>query len=61
MGTWVLVVFLYAGALASGDSLTVTTVEGFSSEQACRSEGPKLKSLVSGTKKAYSFECIQKR
>lgn len=58
---WILVIYIYAGALASGDSVAITNVPGFTTRQACLRAGDEAKSLVSGANtKVYKFVCLQK-
>ena len=59
--TWVLVIYIYAGFLADGDSVTMTNVPGFATEQGCREAGNKLSAFVAGTKKEYRFGCIEQK
>lgn len=59
MGTWVLVMYIYAGAFAKGDSVTLYTIPGFSSEAACKAQGPAGERLVLGTSKEYAFVCMK--
>jgi hypothetical protein len=57
---WILVVYIYAGAWAEGDSVTMTTVPMLS-EPACRIAGDKLGPLVEGTAKEVRFVCVKNR
>jgi hypothetical protein len=59
--TWVLVMYIYAGALAKGDSVTMQIIDGYSSEKTCMEAGPLAKPLVSGSLKDYKFVCLPKR
>ena len=43
---WTLVLFAYAGIFADGDSMALTHIKGFSSEQVCIAAGNKTKDLV---------------
>lgn len=56
---WTLVVLVYAGALAKGDSVTLTHIPNWQSEQACVAAGSALKPLVSGSFKELKFVCIK--
>lgn len=58
---WVLIIYIYAGALASGDSVSLTNVDGFTSQQACQEAGAQGKGLVSTSSKVYKFVCVQKK
>ena len=59
--TWVLVMYIYAGVFAKGDSVAIETIEGFTSEQACNTAGPYAKKLVDGSSKEYRFVCLPKK
>lgn len=59
--SWVLVMYIYAGTFAKGDSVSMVTVPGFHSEVACNEEGAKGNILVKGSAKDYKFICIQVR
>ena len=56
--SWVLVIYIYAGAMAQGDSVTVTTVP-MASVEACQTAGSDLSDLVSGTTKVLRYKCIK--
>jgi len=57
---WVLVIYIYAGMLARGDSVAVTTVP-MSSEEICNEEAKKLDDLVSGSSKNVRYVCLRNR
>lgn len=52
-----LVLYIYAGMFAKGDSVALTTVTGFPTEQACNDAGNASKSLVAGSSKEFRFKC----
>ena len=56
---WTLVLFAYAGIFADGDSMALTHIKGFSSEQVCIAAGNKTKDLVKNTKKEIRFVCVK--
>jgi hypothetical protein len=56
---WTLVIFIYAGALARGDSVALDHVHGFKSEAHCAAAGSALKPLVSGTAKEIKYVCFR--
>jgi len=56
--TWVLVVYIYAGVWAKGDSVTMYAVP-MASQEICESNGEKLDSLVRGTAKEVRFVCLK--
>jgi hypothetical protein len=56
--SFALVIYIYAGMLAKGDSVTLYSIPMQSMEM-CQKEAPKLSSLVSGSAKEYRFACVQ--
>ena len=56
--SWVLVLYIYAGMLAKGDSVTMVTVP-MSSEVACQAAGNKSASLVDASTKVLKFVCLK--
>lgn len=60
MGSWVLVMLVYAGILAKGDSVALQTIEGFDSKARCEAAGKQLPPLVSSSTKEVKFVCVQK-
>ena len=59
--TWVLVMYIYAGVWAKGDSVALHSIEGFSSQAACQQAGEAAKGFVKETSKEYRFVCVQKK
>jgi hypothetical protein len=59
--TWVLVLYVYAGMLAKGDSVTLTTIEGFSSKASCTEAGKQSEALVSNSTKELRYVCVAKK
>lgn len=57
---WVLIVFVYAGMLSKGDSVALTVVDGFSTQEQCVAAGKRAGSLVGGTIKDAKFVCVQR-
>jgi hypothetical protein len=57
---WILVILIYAGTFARGDSVAIHTIPGWSSEQSCKYSGEKLGPLVKGTSKEIRFICLPK-
>lgn len=55
---WTLVIYIYAGPLADGDSVTVTATP-MATEELCRAGGEALGSLVSNSTKVLRYECIR--
>jgi len=56
---WTLILMAYAGVWADSDSVALTSVKGFSSEQVCMAAGNKSKELVKTTKKELRFVCVK--
>ena len=59
--SWVLVVYIYAGAFAKGDSVTITHIPGFTSEQACKSAAAPMNQLVDGSFKTIRTICVRQQ
>lgn len=59
--TWILVLYIFAGTWAKGDSVTLNAIEGFSSHDSCVTAGNIAKPLVEGSSKELRFVCIQKK
>ncbi len=57
--SWTLVIYIYAGMFAKGDSVTMTHIQGFKSEAHCAAAGSAAKPLVSGSAKEIRFICIR--
>lgn len=57
---YVLILYFYAGLFAKGDSVAVTYIPGFLTEQQCITAGNKAKPLVDGSTKEFKFVCITK-
>ena len=56
---WILVIMAYAGALSNGDSVALTNVSSFQTEQACIVAGDKVKRMETGTFKAIRYTCVK--
>lgn len=56
---WTLVIYIYAGMMAKGDSVALTTVPGFASVQQCEQAGRASEKLVQGSTKDVRFVCMQ--
>lgn len=57
---WILILFLHAGAMSDHDSMAVTNVPGFKSEQECKNAGDASSRLVSRTFKEVRFVCVSR-
>ncbi len=60
METWILVMYVYAGIWAKGDSVALATVTDFSSKPRCEDAGKQLAPLVRDTTKDVRFVCLRK-
>ena len=56
---WVLILFAHAGPFSDKDSMALTNVPGFHSEQACIAAGEKTMSLARNTTKVIKYSCIK--
>lgn len=56
--TYVLILYVYAGALARGDSVAIHSLPGFKTQAECVAAGKAFEPLVSGTKVAR-YVCVQ--
>lgn len=57
--SWTLVIYIYAGLLAQGDSVALTHIKGFKTEQHCEAAGVSAKPLVRGSAKELRYICIR--
>lgn len=56
---WMLVILAYAGALSNGDSVAITNVGSFQTEQSCIVAGDKVKRMEIGTFKSIRYTCVK--
>ena len=56
--SWVLVIYIYAGAWSNGDSVALTTVP-MESRESCEKAGQELDPLVSGSTKTVRYICLK--
>jgi len=57
--SWTLVIYIYAGMLAQGDSVALTHIQGFRTEAQCDAAGAATKPLVKGSTKDIRYVCIK--
>lgn len=55
---FVLILYIYAGGWAKGDSVALTTVPGFPSQTDCQTAGKSASALVAGSTKGVRFICV---
>lgn len=60
MADWILILLVYAGPLASGDGVTLTTAK-FENKTACEAAGQQAGALVRGSAKVLRYVCVQDR
>lgn len=56
---WILILYIYAGTFASGDSVTLNNISGFTTEANCMSAGAKTEKLVSFSTKEIKYLCVK--
>jgi len=57
--SWTLILLVYAGALSKGDSVALTHVNGFKTEQLCVAAGEAAKKMTVVTYKETKFVCVR--
>lgn len=56
---WVLILFIHASTLSKDDSVALTTIPGFTTEDSCIEAGKTANDLTAWTLKQEKFVCIQ--
>ena len=56
---WALILFAHAGVMSNTDSMALTNVTGFTSQQQCVDAGEQTKRMATGTTKVIKFTCVQ--
>ena len=54
----VLIILVHASILSSGDSVSLTKIEGFSSIESCKIVGEEIKGISKNTFKDTKFKCV---
>jgi hypothetical protein len=57
---WFLVIYIYAGAMAQGDSVTLATVP-MATRELCEQAGTDLDPLVDGSTKVVRHVCLRSK
>lgn len=57
--SWSLVILVYAGVMSKGDSVALTHVNGFKTEQLCRAAGDATKKMTEFTYKETKYICVR--
>lgn len=61
MSTWTLIILIYAGAWAKGDSVALDHIGGYPDKAACVAAGAALDPLTAGTAKETRYVCVQSK
>ncbi len=56
---WTLILFAHASMLSDHDSMALTNVQGFKSQQECVAAGNQAKKMADMTTKVIKFSCVQ--
>lgn len=59
MKTFVLVLYIYAGILANGDSVSIAPITGFKTVEECIAAGDKSIPLVKSSAKQLRYVCLE--
>lgn len=59
--TYILVIYIYAGMLARGDSVALATVPGFTSAASCEAAGKETEKLGLGSAKVVRTVCLAQK
>jgi hypothetical protein len=57
--TYILVLYIYAGAFARGDSVAIQSIPNFKTLAACKAAGAAALPLVKDTTKELRFVCLE--
>lgn len=56
---FILIIYIYAGMMAKGDSVALAQVPGFTSEASCQAAGKATEKFVDGSAKNHRFVCVK--
>ncbi len=56
---WTLILFAHAGTMSNSDSMALTNVPGFRTQQECRVAGDEAKRMALGTTKVIKYTCVE--
>jgi hypothetical protein len=56
---YTLIIYIFAGMLANGDSVAITNVPGFQTQSACEAAGKQTQSFVKGSAKEHRYVCVK--
>jgi hypothetical protein len=57
--SWILIMYIYAGAFAKGDSVSLLYVPGFRTQADCMAAGVSGSPLVANSMKEYRYVCLK--
>lgn len=56
---WTLILFAHVGMMSDKDSMALTNVTGFTTQQQCVDAGEQSKRMATGTTKVIKYTCVQ--
>ena len=56
---WTLILFAHVGMLSDKDSMALTSVPGFRTQQECVTAGKAAEKMAAGTTKVMKFICVE--
>jgi hypothetical protein len=58
---WILIIYVYAGVFAKGDSVAIASITGFETQNMCAAAGDANRNLVKDSLKEYRFNCVRSK
>ena len=56
---WTLILFSHVGMMSDKDSMALTSVPGFRTQQECAAAGKAAEKMTFGTTKVMKFTCVE--
>lgn len=56
---WTLILFAHVGMMSDKDSMALTSVPGFRTQQECQTAGENAKKMAGGTTKVIKYTCAE--
>lgn len=56
---WALILFAHAGVMSNTDSMALTSVPGFRTQQECVAAGKAAEKMTIATTKSIRFQCVE--
>jgi len=56
---WTLILFAHVGMMSDKDSMALTSVPGFRTQQECVAAGKTAERMATGTTKVMKFTCVE--